>query len=96
MIKVLMFVGNEGVTFNPVQTSLLRDDHVVEVEAFTADALLPAIVENFCKEDTWLDEDITWCQVPQLVRNSFEIIGENFAQIIDDEVDGGMIYVVRL
>ena len=86
MIKVLMFVGNEAVS----------PHNIVEVESFSKEALIPAIMEYYGKPDSWLKEEVIWLGIqPYRIEDSFEIMGENLAQIVDDEGDGGMIYVVR-
>lgn len=87
MIKVLMFVGNEGVS----------PHNIVEVESFTAEALIPAIVEYYGKEAGWLDAVVDYVDDENYkIRNSFEIIGDTFAQVVEDPDEGGMIYVVRM
>jgi len=83
-MDVLIFQGGECVT----------DDHHVVIDAWTQEAIVKALIERE-GTDEWLEEQVTFLEGNVTVRDTFEFVNVNMAQIVLDGYNGGMLYIIR-
>ena len=83
MVKVIIFEGG----------AIPDERDIQEIPEWNKEELLKILAEK--DQEGWLDDEVDLDENQKSMRETFEMIGKNFATIVKCPVEGGVYNIIR-